>query len=118
MTSVHASWTSHSAQPLHTYLHTIHRQIPVYFIWVHKLTPTRPPDTTHRPHSSFNPQIPVYFIWVNKLSYLTYAYTALMQSQLEGLMVSSPADPNAMVDAITLLPPVLQNGGCGSTRGS
>lgn len=37
-------------------------------------------------------QIPVYFIWVNRASYLTYAFTALTQSQLEGLTFRTP-DP-------------------------
>ena len=35
-------------------------------------------------------RIPVYFIWINKASYLTYAYSALMQSELSGLMVVDP----------------------------
>ncbi len=57
-------------------------------------------------------QIPVYFIWINKASFLTYAYTGLMQSELKGLLVTDPKDPDAMVEAITLLPSVLDNGGC------
>ena len=47
---------------------------------------------------------------LNKASYLTYAYTALMQSQLEGLTVADPNHPGATVDAMTLMPALLNNG--------
>lgn len=56
-------------------------------------------------------QIPVYFIWINKASFLTYSYTALMQSQLTGLWVADPNNPGGpQIEAITLMPSIIDNG--------
>ncbi|KAG1681175.1 hypothetical protein FOA52_015618 [Chlamydomonas sp. UWO 241] len=54
--------------------------------------------------------IPVYFIWINKISFLTYSYNALLKSQLMGLFVEDSTNPGGLVDALTLLPPVVDNG--------
>ena len=56
-------------------------------------------------------KIPVYFIWINKISFLTYAYARLLQSELQGLQVANPADPDGpWVSASTLLPSAINNG--------
>ena len=56
-------------------------------------------------------KIPVYFIWINKISFLTYAYAGLLQSELQGLQVANPADPDGpWVSASTLLPSAINNG--------
>lgn len=34
--------------------------------------------------ASLPSQIPAYFIWLNKMSYLTYAFAALVKSELQG----------------------------------
>lgn len=48
-------------------------------------------------------RIPVYFVWINRVSYLTYAYAALMDSQLDGLMVMDPSNPEgSWIQANTL----------------
>ena len=60
---------------------------------------------------STSAQIPVYFIWINKASFLTYSYTALMQSEFTGLWVEDPNNPGGpQVEAITLMPSIINNG--------
>ena len=84
---------------------------PVYFkccILMHASPPLLPP-----PHFSgfLLAKIPVYFIWINKISFLTYAYARLLQSELQGLQVANPADPDGpWVSASTLLPSAINNG--------
>ncbi|GAX76975.1 hypothetical protein CEUSTIGMA_g4422.t1 [Chlamydomonas eustigma] len=55
-------------------------------------------------------QVPVYFVWINKISYLTYAYTGIMQSQLSDLMVQDPNNSTQLVQASTLMSASLNNG--------
>ena len=66
------------------------------------------------PHTSSLPHFLTpcsYFIWINKISYLTYAYTSLMQSELTGLMVADPNSPEGpWVEAETLMPKSISNG--------
>ncbi|KFM27641.1 ATP-binding cassette sub-family G member 2 [Auxenochlorella protothecoides] len=52
--------------------------------------------------------IPVYFKWVGKMSYLTYAYTALVQNETQYLTLYTPE--GAPVAASTLVPSQIQNG--------
>eukprot|EP00798_Chlamydomonas_sp_ICE-L_P005385 gene5385-5606_t len=47
--------------------------------------------------------IPPYFVWIGKISYLTYAYAALVQSELTGLYLEN--EEGTWVEAITELPP-------------
>jgi len=54
-------------------------------------------------------KIPPYFIPINKASYLTYAYAALMRSELDGLMLYDPQS-SSMVDAWDHVPSILDNG--------
>lgn len=59
-------------------------------------------------------QIPVYFRWVNRSSYLTYAFTALTQSQLEGLTFQTPDPFNPgqylYIPGSEAVPSVIDNG--------
>jgi hypothetical protein len=42
-------------------------------------------------------QIPVYFIWVNKISYLTYAFAGVVGSEFQGLTLVDPSTGEAGV---------------------
>ena len=53
----------------------------------------------------------MYFVWINKASFLTYSYTALIQSEFTGLWVDDPNNVGGpQVEAITLMPSIINNG--------
>ncbi|KAL6761569.1 P-loop containing nucleoside triphosphate hydrolase protein [Haematococcus lacustris] len=54
-------------------------------------------------------KIPVYFIWVNKASYLTYAFSALVTSEFDGLTFHDPTT-GASVPGLQAIPSAIDNG--------
>eukprot|EP00798_Chlamydomonas_sp_ICE-L_P031603 gene31603-6798_t len=52
--------------------------------------------------------IPRYYIWISKISFFTYAYSALVQSELTGLYLED--EEGTWVEAITHLPSQIDNG--------
>lgn len=52
-------------------------------------------------------EVKPYFRWVKDASYLTYAYTAAVQSEFSGLTLYDDGTP---VDGMSLIPPQLDNG--------
>lgn len=53
-----------------------------------------------------SPQIPIYFRWLNKASYLTYAFAAVVGSEVDGLSLNVPGTAD-MIPAVSLVPPVV-----------